>query len=73
MAPIPRPVADLVRLAELLSAHRLDEAGGTIALTPEEWAERWEDLTNRYADEFARSRPAAADAATAASTQLSSL
>ena len=48
VTPDPRPAADLVRLAELLSARRLDDAGGTVPLTPEEWAERWEDLAKRY-------------------------
>jgi WD40 repeat protein/serine/threonine protein kinase len=52
LAPEARPAADLARLAELLSARRLDEQGGAVPLTADEWAQRRRALTRRYPYQF---------------------
>jgi hypothetical protein len=44
LLPDARPLAELRTLAELLSARRVDAAGGVVDLTVEELKTRWENL-----------------------------
>jgi WD40 repeat protein len=56
LVPDPRPADDLCMLAELLSAQRLDDVGGRIRLTEDEWQERWNILRSKYPLEFAKQK-----------------
>jgi hypothetical protein len=48
-----RPADDLIRLAELHAAHRIDDSGGLVPLTAAELRERWAYLRAKYPHEFA--------------------
>jgi WD40 repeat protein len=48
-----RPTADLVLLAELLSARRFDARGDLIPLEPADLRHAWQTLRDRYPQEFA--------------------
>ncbi|WP_261341226.1 WD40 repeat domain-containing serine/threonine-protein kinase [Fimbriiglobus ruber] len=52
VTPDDRPAADLVNLAQLLSASRLDDTGAVISLEAGEVTRRWADLRARYPAEF---------------------
>ncbi len=60
LRPSELPLSDLVRLAELLSARKLDATGASVprAVDPKEW----QDLRTRYPELFAPAPPAAARA-----------
>jgi WD40 repeat protein len=49
----PRPVADLVQLAQLLSGHQSDETGGALPLTKDALLARWQTLRAKYPADFA--------------------
>jgi hypothetical protein len=44
LEPDPRPTRDLKAMAELISAHRIDNTEGPVPLTPVEWRQRRLDL-----------------------------
>jgi WD40 repeat protein len=44
LAPDPRPLEELQRLAEVLAGRRIDETGGVVDLTTDELRARWEAL-----------------------------
>jgi len=48
LTPNSLPVADLLLLAEIVSAQRLHEGSGVVKLTPEEWLQRWQAFRARY-------------------------
>ncbi|HEY7154949.1 MAG TPA: protein kinase [Gemmataceae bacterium] len=48
-----RPVEDLVKLANLLAGHRLDDNGGLASLTRDELRKTWQDLLTKYPDGLA--------------------
>jgi WD40 repeat protein/tetratricopeptide (TPR) repeat protein len=48
-----RPAAEWVRVAEVLSAERLTDAGETIALDDAEQSKAWQELSTKYAKDFA--------------------
>ncbi len=48
-----RPAADVVRLAEALSGHRLDRAGGLAPLAPAALRDTWEALRAKYPRDLA--------------------
>jgi hypothetical protein len=56
-----RPAKDVVRLAQLLSGHRIDDNGYVVPLSAEELQTLWDDLSRRYPADFTVS-PAAARA-----------
>jgi hypothetical protein len=53
VAADPRPLADLQKMARLLSGRSLDEAGGEMPLSPEEFNRTWRELAAKYPAEFA--------------------
>ncbi len=48
LSPDPRPVADLVALAQLLDGRRVDDSRGLLPLTPDELRLAWQQLRPRY-------------------------
>jgi hypothetical protein len=48
-----RPLADLQKMARLLSGRSLDEAGGEMPLPPDEFNRTWRELAAKYPAEFA--------------------
>jgi WD40 repeat protein len=54
-----RPVGDLVRLAQFLSGHRIDETGAATRLPGEELRRLWDDLRGKYPADFTVSYAAA--------------
>jgi WD40 repeat protein/tetratricopeptide (TPR) repeat protein len=50
-----RPLAELVRMAEVLSAERLTDPGETVPLDLVEWGKAWQDLRTKYNNAFAPS------------------
>ncbi|HJZ93062.1 MAG TPA: WD40 repeat domain-containing protein, partial [Gemmataceae bacterium] len=54
-----RPATDLVGLGQLLSGHRVDEAGGLIPLTIDELSDLWTRLRAAYPADFTVTPPAA--------------
>jgi WD40 repeat protein len=56
LVPDPRPVEDLIRLAQLLSEHESDPNGNMFALPKEELRELWLSLRQKYPQDFALSR-----------------
>lgn len=52
-----RPLADLQKMARLLSGRSLDEAGGEMPLSPEEFNHTWRELAAKYPAEFAAPQP----------------
>lgn len=57
----PRPVSDLVKLAQLYSGRRLDTQCGFVPLRREEMEALWRELRAKYPEEFAVSPEAAVD------------
>jgi len=47
-----RPIEDLRKLAQLFSGRLLDDAGGETALSPEQFAALWQELSAAYPSEF---------------------
>jgi WD40 repeat protein/tetratricopeptide (TPR) repeat protein len=54
-----RPVADLVRLAEIVTGKRLDDQGNFLPVPLADWRRAWEGLRRQYPRQFAP--PTAAD------------
>jgi dipeptidyl aminopeptidase/acylaminoacyl peptidase len=52
IGPDERPAEDLLRLAQLLSAHRIDDAQGVLSLSAAELHRHWDDLRARYPADF---------------------
>ncbi|HEY7120611.1 MAG TPA: protein kinase [Tepidisphaeraceae bacterium] len=52
IAPDPRPVEDLRKLAKLLSGRSLDQSGGEMPLRPDEFNALWRELATKYPSEF---------------------
>jgi len=50
------PVDDLVQMAQLLSAHRLDPAGGLVPLDNHSLSNPWQTLRGKYPDLFRNTR-----------------
>jgi WD40 repeat protein/ribosomal protein S27E len=50
-----RPVEDLRQFAQLLSGHRLDEAGGFVPLAADAMQKTWDALRSKYPESFVRS------------------
>jgi hypothetical protein len=48
LTPEPHPTADLLRLAQLLAARRVDDTGGWVPLEPALSREHWDALRARY-------------------------
>jgi hypothetical protein len=61
LSPGTGPAEDLLRLAQLLSCHRIDKTGTVAPLSGEELQARWADLRQRHLADFTVS-PAAARA-----------
>jgi WD40 repeat protein/Tfp pilus assembly protein PilF len=53
VGPDDRPAADLLRLAQLLSARHADGSGDILPLPQEEWRRAWQELRAKYPGEFA--------------------
>jgi WD40 repeat protein len=51
--PDTRPPAELLSLARLMSAIRIDPARGPVPLEPDELERTWQDMRTRYPDTFA--------------------
>ncbi|HTU19161.1 MAG TPA: hypothetical protein VMG10_13960 [Gemmataceae bacterium] len=51
-----RPVADLLRVAELLSTQRVTEAGEKVPLDRAELSKAWQDVQKKYAKDFSPAR-----------------
>src|SRR5579875_1319554 len=47
-----RPVAELVRMAEVLSAEHMANSGETIPLDLVAWSKAWQDLRTKYSNDF---------------------
>jgi WD40 repeat protein/tetratricopeptide (TPR) repeat protein len=52
VTPDDRAVDDLVRLAGLVAARRLDSSGSILPLPKEEWLANWKELRQKYPAEF---------------------
>jgi hypothetical protein len=61
ISPDARPVGDLVRLAQLVSGHRIDGTGASVPLSGAELKPLWDDLRPKYPADFTAT-PAAARA-----------
>ncbi len=48
LTPEPHPTADLLRLAQLLAARRIDSTGGYVPLDQAQSREHWDSLRTRY-------------------------
>jgi hypothetical protein len=46
------PPADLVLLTQLFSGHRVDNTGGLVPLSSEEFRQAWLSLRTKYPDDF---------------------
>jgi WD40 repeat protein/tetratricopeptide (TPR) repeat protein len=52
LAPDERPGDDLLRLVQVLAAHRLDHTGASVPLTADEFRAAWEALKAKYPQDF---------------------
>ena len=52
LRPDVRPAEDLVRLAVLLSGHRVDNSGGYVPVSKEVLVDAWKTLQAKYPGEF---------------------
>ena len=48
IGPDERPVADLIRLAQFLAAHRIDRTGALVPLLSHEIRQAWMELYKEY-------------------------
>jgi WD40 repeat protein/tetratricopeptide (TPR) repeat protein len=57
LSPDPRPVEDLVRLAQVLSRHRMSDSGTIISLAANDVQKEWQALRSKYPEEFRHDFP----------------
>jgi WD40 repeat protein/tetratricopeptide (TPR) repeat protein len=57
LSPDPRAVEDLVRLAQVLSRHRMSDSGTIISLEANELQKEWQVLRSKYPEEFRHDSP----------------
>jgi WD40 repeat protein/tetratricopeptide (TPR) repeat protein len=57
LSPDPRPVDDLVRLAQVLSRHRMSDSGTIISLAANDLQKEWQALRSKYPEEFRHDCP----------------